>query len=96
MKRHHKAYAQNGRCKRNRNIIMKYREKVAAEENDPEMIERESETILLDGGIRRKTVRHDDLVKKVPMASACHECDEKFSSFIEMDSHFRTTHDRKE
>ena len=94
LKKHHKANAQNGRCKRNRNIIKKYREKVAAQEKNPEA-DGESETILLNGGIRRKTLKQDDLVKKVPMVSACPECDEKFSNFIEMDSHFRTSHDRK-
>ena len=56
----------------------------------------DGETILSNGTIRRKTLRPEDLVKTVPMVSVCPECDEKFSTFIEMDSHFRTSHDRKE
>ena len=100
LKRHHKANAQNGRCKRNRNIIKKHRERAAAKENADAGrgcdASRDDEVILLNGGIRRKTLRPEDLVKTVPMVSACPECDEKFSTFIEMDSHFRTSHDRIE
>lgn len=95
LKKHHHANAQNGRCKRNRNIIKKYREKELKDNDGKADKGEEDEIILLNGGIRRKTLRPENLIKKVPIVSACPECDEKFSTFIEMDSHFRTSHDRE-
>ena len=66
--------------------------KEQGEENDDAD---EEERILMNGGIRRKRTKNEDLVKKVPLVSICPECDEKFQSFIEMDTHFRKSHDRK-